>query len=107
MKPCCYLFQVRKSTSTQSSGQQHTVVLERSVKRLGFTIVGGVDSNKGKMGIFVKNVLSDGRAGGLLKPGDELLAVNGISLQGATHVVALQKIRSAKKGKMVFLVARR
>lgn len=101
--------QVRKSNPSlyyQQSEQQQTIVLEKSSKRLGFTIVGGVDSARGKMGIYVKSVLLEGRAAGELRPGDEILAVNGTALQGATHAVALQKIRSAKRGKMVLRVNR-
>ncbi|XP_032686811.1 uncharacterized protein LOC116851476 [Odontomachus brunneus] len=87
-----------------------TVVLEKSAeKKLRFSIVGGVDSNKGRMGIFVKDIMPDGEAAkeGTLRAGDEILSINGTSLDGLTHAKALQMFKSAKAGDMILRVARR
>ncbi|XP_076619950.1 uncharacterized protein LOC143341141 isoform X2 [Colletes latitarsis] len=87
-----------------------TITLEKSgTKKLGFSIVGGSDSNKGSMGIFVKDIMAGGQAAedGTLRVGDEILAINGISMNGLTHARALQTFKAAKPGKMIFHVGRR
>ncbi|CAD1475670.1 unnamed protein product, partial [Heterotrigona itama] len=87
-----------------------TITLEKGApKKLGFSIVGGSDSNKGSMGIFVKDIMAGGQAAeeGTLKVGDEILAINGISMDGLTHAKALQTFKAAKAGKMVLYVGRR
>ncbi|CAK9803836.1 PDZ domain-containing protein 2 [Anthophora quadrimaculata] len=87
-----------------------TITLEKGApKKLGFSIVGGSDSNKGSMGIFVKDIMAGGQAAeeGTLRVGDEILAINGISMDGLTHGKALQTFKAAKAGKMVLHVGRR
>ncbi|XP_076650657.1 uncharacterized protein LOC143357883 isoform X2 [Halictus rubicundus] len=87
-----------------------TITLEKgAAKKLGFSIVGGSDSNKGSMGIFVKDIMAGGQAAeeGTLKVGDEILAINGISMDGLTHAKALQTFKAAKAGKMILHVGRR
>ncbi|KAL0117345.1 hypothetical protein PUN28_010299 [Cardiocondyla obscurior] len=87
-----------------------TIILEKGApKKLGFSIVGGVDSNKGRMGIFVKDIISGGQAAeeGTLRVGDEILAINGSPLDGLTHAKALQMFKSAKAGNLILHVARR
>jgi C-terminal processing protease CtpA/Prc len=87
-----------------------TVTLEKGgTKRLGFTIVGGADSSKGRMGIFIKDILANGQAAeqGVLKAEDEVLAINGVPLEGMTHARALQVFKTAKRGKLVLHVGRR
>ncbi|PNF35456.1 hypothetical protein B7P43_G04136 [Cryptotermes secundus] len=78
-------------------------------KSLGFSVVGGQDSPKGGMGIFVKTVFHSGQAAeeGSLKEGDEILAVNGKSLQGLTHSEAITVFKDIKSGEVLLHVGRR
>ncbi|XP_040565936.1 uncharacterized protein [Lepeophtheirus salmonis] len=78
-------------------------------KGLGFSVVGGIDSPKGSMGIFVKTIFPIGQAieHGLLKEGDEILAVNGLALQGMSHSEAISVFKNIRIGKIVLFVARR
>lgn len=87
-----------------------TITLEKGgPKKLGFTIVGGSDSCKGRMGIFVKGIMPTGQAAedGTLRIEDEILAVNGISLDGMTHAKVLQVFKNAKPGKLILHIGRR
>lgn len=87
-----------------------TITLEKGAsKKLGFSIVGGSDSNKGNMGIFVKDVMNGGQAAeeGTLRSGDEILAVNGQLMEGLPHGKALQIFKLAKPGQLILHVARR
>ena len=87
-----------------------TIYFEKgSMKKLGFTIVGGSDSNKGSMGIFVKDIIPGGQAAeqGTLRVGDEIRAINGIPMEGLTHAKALQTFKAAKTGTMILHVGRR
>ncbi|VVC26729.1 PDZ domain [Cinara cedri] len=89
----------------------HTFVLEKGPgkKGLGFTIVGGKDSPKGAMGIFIKSILENGQAAedGRLKPGDEILAVNGNVCHDLTHSEAISLFKSFKSGSIALHVCRR
>ncbi|XP_018027550.1 uncharacterized protein LOC108682820 [Hyalella azteca] len=88
-----------------------TVVFEkgRGRKSLGFSVVGGRDSPKGSMGIFVKTIFPNGQAaeGGKLKEGDEVLAVNGASMAGLSHAEAISVFRGVRTGKIVLHIVRR
>ena len=78
-------------------------------KGLGFSVVGGNDSPKGDMGIFVKSIFPNGQAAdeGRLKEGDEILAINGKSLQGKSHDEAINEFRAIKQGPVILRIAKR
>lgn len=78
--------------------QTRTVVLERGPDGLGFSIVGGHCSPHGDLPIYVKTVFERGAAahGGQLRRGDQIVAVNSISLEGLTHQEAVAVLKRAQ-----------
>ncbi|XP_054278138.1 ligand of Numb protein X 2-like isoform X2 [Macrosteles quadrilineatus] len=78
-------------------------------KSLGFTIVGGKDSPRGPLGIFIKSVLENGQAAedGRLREGDEVLAVNGHVCHDLTHADAVALFKSIRAGPVALHVCRR
>ncbi|XP_030745332.1 uncharacterized protein LOC115874351 [Sitophilus oryzae] len=78
-------------------------------KSLGFSIVGGKDSPKGPMGIYVKSIFKDGQAAesGVLQEGDELLSINGICFKGLSHLEAVNLFKSIKCGEVLIEAASR
>lgn len=79
------------------------------LKALGFSIVGGHDSPKGSIGIYVKTIFPGGQAAsaGNLKEGDEILAVNGKPLDRVTHRQAIDLFKQIKVGAVVLHIGRR
>ncbi|PSN49353.1 hypothetical protein C0J52_04295 [Blattella germanica] len=89
----------------------HTIIFQKGAgkKGLGFTIVGGRDSPRGALGIFVKSILPGGQAAddGRLKAGDELLAVNGSVCHDLTHSEAVALFKKVKSGPIVLHICRK
>uniref|UniRef100_W5LPQ0 Multiple PDZ domain crumbs cell polarity complex component n=1 Tax=Astyanax mexicanus TaxID=7994 RepID=W5LPQ0_ASTMX len=78
--------------------QCKTISLERGLDGLGFSIVGGFGSPHGDLPIYVKTVFGKGAAAedGRLKRGDQIVAVNGQSLEGVTHEEAVGILKKTK-----------
>jgi hypothetical protein len=89
----------------------HTITFEKGPgrKSLGFTIVGGTDSPRGALGIFIKSILPNGQAieDGRLKACDEILAVNGQVCHDLTHQEAVKLFKSVKTGEIALHICRR
>ncbi|CAK1540070.1 unnamed protein product [Leptosia nina] len=89
----------------------HTITFEKGhgKKPLGFTIVGGRDSPRGPLGIFIKSILPQGQAidDGRLKAGDEVLAVNGQACHELAHIEALGLFKAVRSGSIELRVCRR
>nr|CAD7589270.1 unnamed protein product [Timema genevievae] len=75
-----------------------TVTLDRGPAGLGFSVVGGHCSPHGDLPIYVKTVFEKGAASldGQLSRGDQILAVDGISLEGLTHQQAVAVLKRAQ-----------
>ncbi|KAM6909367.1 multiple PDZ domain protein [Xenentodon cancila] len=78
--------------------QYKTITLERGPDGLGFSIVGGHGSPHGDLPIYVKTVFGKGAAAedGRLKRGDQIMAVNGQTLEGVTHEEAVGILKKTK-----------
>ncbi|XP_059580708.1 multiple PDZ domain protein isoform X12 [Alligator mississippiensis] len=78
--------------------QYKTITLDRGPDGLGFSIVGGFGSPHGDLPIYVKTVFAKGAAAedGRLKRGDQIIAVNGQSLEGVTHEEAVAILKRTK-----------
>uniref|UniRef100_A0AC11CMK4 PATJ crumbs cell polarity complex component n=1 Tax=Ovis aries TaxID=9940 RepID=A0AC11CMK4_SHEEP len=81
------------------------ITLEKGSEGLGFSIVGGFGSPHGDLPIYVKTVFAKGAAAddGRLKRGDQILAVNGETLEGVTHEEAVA-ILKRQRGTVVLTV---
>ena len=102
----------------QTSSQSARPLLSNSVLRvefekgpgqppLGFSVVGGADSAKGSLGIFVKTVMAEGQAAPHLCEGDQILSVNGQTLQGLSHCEAIAVFKVIRSGPVSLQVVRR
>lgn len=78
--------------------QCRTLHLNKGPEGLGFSIVGGHGSPHGDLPIYVKSVFSKGAAAdeGSLKRGDQIISVNGQSLEGCTHDEAVAILKNTR-----------
>ncbi|KAE9554536.1 hypothetical protein FO519_002240 [Halicephalobus sp. NKZ332] len=90
----------RKKSTTQmertgpiETGKETWIEIDKDGKGLGLSIVGGSDTVLGT--VVVHEVYNDGAAAvdGRLKPGDQLLEVNGSSLREVSHEQAISILR--------------
>ncbi|XP_041133960.1 inaD-like protein [Polyodon spathula] len=92
-------------TEDPETSQPKRIALEKGSEGLGFSIVGGYGSPHGDLPIYVKTVFGKGAAAvdGKLKRGDQILSVNGESLEGVTHEQAVA-ILKRQKGSVTLMV---
>nr|XP_035150446.2 tyrosine-protein phosphatase non-receptor type 13 isoform X7 [Callithrix jacchus] len=64
---------------------------------LGFQIIGGEKMGRLDLGIFISSITPGGPADldGCLKPGDRLISVNSVSLEGVSHHTAIEILQNA------------
>ncbi|ESO02690.1 hypothetical protein HELRODRAFT_188808 [Helobdella robusta] len=79
-----------------SEGHAHPriVELEKTEEGLGFNVMGGKEQNSP---IYISRIIPGGMADrqGNLKRGDQLLSVNGVSVEGEPHERAVELLKSA------------
>ncbi|XP_016068552.1 PREDICTED: tyrosine-protein phosphatase non-receptor type 13 isoform X2 [Miniopterus natalensis] len=91
-------------SSLPKPGDIFEVELAKNDNSLGISVTGGVNTSVRHGGIYVKAVLPKGAAelDGRIHKGDRVLAVNGVSLEGATHKQAVETLRNT--GQLVHLL---
>ncbi|XP_075854769.1 tyrosine-protein phosphatase non-receptor type 13 isoform X6 [Microcebus murinus] len=64
---------------------------------LGFQIIGGEKMGRLDLGVFISSITPGGPADldGCLKPGDRLISVNSVSLEGVSHHTAIEILQNA------------
>ncbi|MBN3311884.1 PTN13 phosphatase, partial [Atractosteus spatula] len=85
-------------------GDLFDVHLSKKDNSLGISVTGGVNTSVRHGGIYVKAIIPKGAAelDGRIQKGDRVLAVNGTSLEGATHKQAVETLRDT--GQVVHLL---
>jgi len=91
--------QAEKPKSSSSSAPHQSsmvdVVLQRGADGLGFSIVGGKDSPRGDLPIYIKTVSGGAAArSGKLKRGDQIISVNGTKLDGYSRQDTVTMLKS-------------
>ncbi|XP_013861930.1 tyrosine-protein phosphatase non-receptor type 13 isoform X2 [Austrofundulus limnaeus] len=88
-------------------GELFDVELSKTDSGLGIKVTGGANTSIRHGGIYVKGIIPKGAAelDGRIQKGDRVVAVNGKSLEGATHQQAVDVLRET--GQTVHLVLER
>uniref|UniRef100_A0A3Q1IRF2 Tyrosine-protein phosphatase non-receptor type 13 n=1 Tax=Anabas testudineus TaxID=64144 RepID=A0A3Q1IRF2_ANATE len=81
--------------SSLRPGELFDVELSKKDSSLGISVTGGVNTTVRHGGIYVKAIIPKGAAelDGRIQKGDRVVAVNGKSLEGATHQQAVEALR--------------
>lgn len=86
------------------SSNIHTIVLEKGIGKMGFTLAGGAESSKV---LHVKSIRSGSQADQKgLEVKDVILAINGVPVGDMIHSEAVQLFHKVKSGKFVVHVER-
>uniref|UniRef100_A0AAQ6IMQ7 Protein lin-7 homolog B n=1 Tax=Anabas testudineus TaxID=64144 RepID=A0AAQ6IMQ7_ANATE len=96
-KFCAAIREATVAAFAASEGHAHPRVVElpKTDEGLGFNIMGGKEQNSP---IYISRVIPEGvadRQGGL-KRGDQLLSVNGVSVEGEHHEKAVELLKAAQ-----------
>uniref|UniRef100_A0A915D9C5 PDZ domain-containing protein n=1 Tax=Ditylenchus dipsaci TaxID=166011 RepID=A0A915D9C5_9BILA len=104
---------LRQDSSVTASPNSDDIAEPKTIKDVAqhlasAFVVGGTDSPRGSMGIFVKTIFPHGLAAssGLLKKGDEILSVNGEAVCGLSHAQALQLFKQTSKSGVTLSIRR-
>ncbi|XP_078039486.1 uncharacterized protein LOC144471381 isoform X2 [Augochlora pura] len=102
---------LESTTEPQHYSMRHIAKFEKGYGKpsLGFSVVGGRDSPRGEMGIFVRRVFPGGQAdvSKSLFQGDEILSLNGKILRGYTHQEVIELFKAVREGPIELEVMRR
>uniref|UniRef100_A0A8C9YWP3 Tyrosine-protein phosphatase non-receptor type 20 n=1 Tax=Sander lucioperca TaxID=283035 RepID=A0A8C9YWP3_SANLU len=96
---CCTDSLKKKLIALPSPEREITTVnLKKDVKYgLGFQVVGGENSGRMDLGTIISSITPGGPAdvNGCLKPGDRLISVNDVSLEGLSHATTIDILQNA------------
>ncbi|XP_071645550.1 uncharacterized protein [Temnothorax longispinosus] len=102
---------VEPAAESQHYLSRHVARFEKGYGKpsLGFSVVGGRDSPRGDMGIFVRRVFPGGQAdiSRSLFQGDEILSLNGQILKGRTHQEVIELFKTVREGTVELEITRR
>lgn len=90
---------VKKINSSVPVQIIYKILLDVILNSTGLTIIGGENSGSLDLGIFVKEVTEDGPADrdGQIYKGDRIISINGQSLEGVSHKVAVEVIQKTSE----------